>query len=365
MLAVQKYLNSGKSLDDLYNEFNITSTYDKSTGLVILNYGYDDSKKTHPIVRECRALVLDANNNFNLVARSFPRFFNLGEVENDSFDFSDFYVQDKQDGSLILIYYYPPLGKWFISTRKTFAQMTIPDTNFTWEELVLKCLNIKKDNLHVLLRKDLTYVCELCSPYNRIVTSYEDTRLYLITAFRGEQELSYNELLTVPTWNRMKRINTFCSSSLEKTIDYVEQKGKEHPTYEGVVIRDKYNNRLKIKNKQYLYLHKLKTNGALTPKKFIGMILDKNDDDFISVFPEFSSEINRYQAIISNLLSDLSSVWERNKSITNQKDFALAIKDYPLKHILFAARANNTHPINLIENFRDKIIEYLCLEESK
>lgn len=365
MLAVQEYLNSGKSLDDLYEEFGVLSTHDISSGLVILNYGYDDSNKTHPIVKECRALVLDFHNNFALVARSFPRFFNLGEVENDPFDFSDFYVQDKQDGSLILIYYYPRLGKWFISTRKTFAQMPIPETNFTWEALVLKCLDTRKDDLHTFLNPDLTYVCELCSPYNRIVTPYADARLYLITAFRGEQELSYDELMTVNTRNRMKQIDTFCSNSLEQVCLYVDRRGQECPTYEGVVIRDSYNNRLKIKNKMYLRLHKLKTNGDLTPKHFFSMILDKDDDDFVSAFPEFNSEVQKYRERIVNEFSYLSDFWERTKSISNQKDFALAIKDYPLKHILFAARANNTHPMNLIENFKEKFVEYLCSEEPR
>ena len=61
----------------------------------------------HPVVRECRGLVLHAQTH-DLVARSFPRFFNWGEMaeEMKGFDFSDFTVHTKEDGSLVLLYFF-------------------------------------------------------------------------------------------------------------------------------------------------------------------------------------------------------------------------------------------------------------------
>mgnify|MGYP000921629595 FL=1 len=76
MLEVQKYLKSGKTLEDLKNELAIKTTHHDSLPLVILNYDQIESRpKDHPIVRECRGLTL-RSDNFDLVGKSFNRFFN-------------------------------------------------------------------------------------------------------------------------------------------------------------------------------------------------------------------------------------------------------------------------------------------------
>ena len=45
-----------------------------------LNYDHEHSPKTAPIPLECRALVLEVGT-WNVVAKSLPRFFNLGELD--------------------------------------------------------------------------------------------------------------------------------------------------------------------------------------------------------------------------------------------------------------------------------------------
>mgnify|MGYP001296035369 CR=1 FL=1 len=83
MLEVQKYLKN-KTLDDLNIEFGIKIKEHDELPLVILNYSMIDhgtiGNKTHPIVCECRGLVLEVGS-WNIVARSFYRFFNFGETE--------------------------------------------------------------------------------------------------------------------------------------------------------------------------------------------------------------------------------------------------------------------------------------------
>lgn len=100
MLEIQKYLQDN-TLEDLKNNFGIKTTFHED-GRVILNYHQIDSykHKYNPIVLECRGLVLDRNNNFELVARSFPRFFNLGEhrESQDRFVWEGSTATDKEDG---------------------------------------------------------------------------------------------------------------------------------------------------------------------------------------------------------------------------------------------------------------------------
>jgi hypothetical protein len=76
MLYVQQYLIDGNSLSSLNENYGIKTTI--RDDLVILNYSQIDSPKKHPIVMECRGLVLEIPS-YRIVARSFPRFFNWGE----------------------------------------------------------------------------------------------------------------------------------------------------------------------------------------------------------------------------------------------------------------------------------------------
>ena len=45
-----------------------------------LSYDQLESPKGHPIVRECRGLILSASDNWNVVAYPFNRFANQGET---------------------------------------------------------------------------------------------------------------------------------------------------------------------------------------------------------------------------------------------------------------------------------------------
>lgn len=88
MLNVQKFLieqvQSGKSNTDAFNalteQFSIkVKLYDEER-VVLLDYHQLDSPKTHPIVIECRSLIL-CMDTFKIVSRKFDRFFNYLEVK--------------------------------------------------------------------------------------------------------------------------------------------------------------------------------------------------------------------------------------------------------------------------------------------
>lgn len=84
-MQVQTYLkekatqlgSSKLAIEELTKEFAIkVRQYDE--GLLVLNYDQIESPKSHPIVMECRALILDTD--FNVVSRAFDRFFNIHEI---------------------------------------------------------------------------------------------------------------------------------------------------------------------------------------------------------------------------------------------------------------------------------------------
>lgn len=175
-LHIQKYLHQ-YDYADLLTEFGIEHRKSKDYPLVILDYNMyliPPGKKGHPIVRECRGITLDTRD-YSLVAKSFDRFFNYGEQKNDPFDFSDFLVQSKEDGSLIKIYFFE--NRWHINTRFSFGNGLCCDSDMTWENVVLKTLRLDSvADFDKHLNRGLTYICELCSPWNRVVREYPEVR---------------------------------------------------------------------------------------------------------------------------------------------------------------------------------------------
>ncbi len=348
MLNIQKYLTEGKTLDDLNVELGITSTKHPDLPLVILNYSQINSPKTHPIVRECRGLVLE-ENSWEIAAKSMSRFFNWGEVteEMELFDFSDFSALSKEDGSLILLFNYK--GQWFANTRNSFGQGIINFTDMSWHQLICKALKVGSlDELK--LDPSLTYVCELCSLHNKVVRTYPSPVLYLITAFQGKEELK-----DVSDIKGFLRPEKFKFSNIQEIIDFLQIKGDNDPTFEGVVIRDSSDRRYKAKNPKYISLHHLRGEGdnLFNPKYLLPFIFDNEGGELLSIFPEVKEKFYDCKGRVENSYDTLLNLWRKSWQIQDQKEFALSIVGKtPFTGILFNLR--KTHGNQQTEDLLNK-----------
>jgi len=341
MLEVQKYLKSGKTLDDLKQELGIkAANHPHGLPLVILNYDQIESPKTNSLVRESRALVLNTTD-WSVVARSFPRFFNWGEVQDEqgSFDFSDFIVQSKEDGSLVVLYFFD--GEWHANTRGSFAVDNMKFQSFTWRDAFCKALGITGlSELKGKLDEGVSYICEFCSPWNKIVRRYDQPQMYLLTAFRGVVELLPKEVdeLTGDLFIRPERYN-FCS--IEEIQSFLQEQAANDATFEGVVIRDRHGNRWKIKSVTYLSLHRLKGEGSnlFNPKHLLPFILSGEKAELLTYFPEVEKTFVESEQIVNQHFDRLVEAWEVHHAIPVQKDFALAIiGQTPFASLLFQLR---------------------------
>ena len=81
MLKVQEFLRNGGTLEDLAREpYNLFVRKHDTDGRVLLKYS-PASPKNEIICQECRGLILDEESDWEIVCRSFNRFFNAGEEE--------------------------------------------------------------------------------------------------------------------------------------------------------------------------------------------------------------------------------------------------------------------------------------------
>lgn len=359
MLEVQKYLKSGKTVEDLKAELGINFALHPTLPLVVLNYDQIESPKTNALVRECRALILNSQD-FSLVARSFPRFFNWGEVADEMplFDFTDCVVDSKEDGSLCVLYHFD--GAWHGNTRGSFGMDNMQFMDFSWREGFLKAMGISSwESLDSVLDRGLTYICEFVSPWNKVVRTYSQPKMYLLTAFRGLHELTWDELDAVT--GPFIRPERYHFKSIEEIMTFLSAMADKDKTFEGVVLRDKANRRWKSKNPTYLALHKMRGEGdnLYNPKNLIPFVLAGEGDELLVYFPEVEPAFKFYLAQLEQYKQELLELWEKAKEGESQKEFAMKVKDHRLAGVLFTARKTSKNPVDVFRESGDLILKNL------
>ncbi|WP_162903023.1 T4 RnlA family RNA ligase [Taibaiella koreensis] len=186
------------------------------------------------ITLACRGLILDAAGN--VVARPFPKFFNLGEQSDAVLPAGGFEVFEKMDGSLGILYW--SKGEPYIATRGSFTSDQAQKANALLYDRYREAIP--------LLNPERTYLFEIIYPANRIVVDYGDQEaLVLLAVIDTESGAEFPpEEIGFPV---VKRYNGVKDLSLLKQL--------EDPGKEGFVIRFDNNYRLKVKFAEYQRLH--------------------------------------------------------------------------------------------------------------
>jgi hypothetical protein len=344
MLAVQEYLSSGKTLDNLNEEFGIKVCYHDTLPLVILNYDQISSPKTHPITMCCRGLILEVGI-WKIVAASFSRFFNLGECEElqKDFDWSNFVALEKVDGSLINMFFYA--NEWHMATRGSFGEGLMENCNFSWKELFWKTFNEQflSDCSMDQFDPTMSYTMELCSRYNKVVTDYPEPVLYVLNWYDKEYNsfAMFDSLSLVDYWNTPAR---YSFKSIDEVINHIEDLELNNPTIEGVVLVDKYLNRIKVKNKKYISLHKMRGESGFTMKNLLPFVIDGEVEELLTYYPELREKIDQMDCLFGQVLIECDDVWNAVHEITDQKEFALKLIGHKclFQDVFFSMKRDNT-----------------------
>jgi RNA ligase len=246
-----------------------------SLPLSIYNYSRECqySKQWDDITLNCRGLILD--NEGNVVAKPFPKFFNYEEHQPEEIPNESFRVYEKLDGSLGIVFHYE--NEWHVATRGSFVS-----------EQAIKGSEILKKYPIDMLAWHKTYLFEIIYPENRIVCNYgDDEKMVLLgTYFKKNGKESqidiYRDLgFDVVTLHKTRGENW---ESLKKKISNDN---------EGYVIRFSKGMRMKIKGEEYVRLHKILTNFST---KDIWELLRNNEplEPFLERVPdEFDDWVKR------------------------------------------------------------------------
>lgn len=319
-----------------------------SLDLYIWNYAesIQYSKKWDSVLYKCRGLVTDSQGN--VVAKSFDKFFNYGEVENGYTNFigdiykDEYTIYEKYDGSLGLLFYYQ--NEWIFCTKGSFTS----EQALHGQELLKNKYSMSLQ----ILDTDLCYLFEIIYPENRIVVNYNqlDDLVYLTSFYKNGNEKTCTDF--------MENLGFPVARPLENnSIEYLLNINESNK--EGFVLYyPKNKSRLKIKFDEYLKYHKII--GNLTIDKIFEQL--KNDtplDKIIEMIPD--EYYNWLHNVVDNINLECNVILNKCKEIyqynydSDKKVFAKNISNLEYSPILF----------KLYNNKVDKASIYKILKNSQ
>ncbi len=243
----------------------------------------------------CRGLILDAD--YNIVARPFTKFFNLGEHENQVLPNEPFEVFEKLDGSMGVLYFAD--NQAFIATRGSFVS-----------EQAVRANAILQSKYASILRGPLdatkTYLFEIIYPENRIVVDYGAVEDLILTAIIDTQT-GENLPLTDVGFPIVKQYHGVKDIQILKEL--------EETNREGFVIKFKSGLRYKVKFAEYLRIHRIVTqvsNISLWEYMSADMpfdeILDRVPDEFYDWVKATSADLKlQFETIENQCISDFNA----------------------------------------------------------
>jgi len=357
MLLVQKYLMSGKTLDDLQSEHGVK--HHVTNGKVVLNYDQIEARDSDPLSQQCRGLVL-RERDWSVVACPMFRFFNKEqEAIAAEIDWNTAQYEEKMDGSCIIVYYDEDQYKWCCGTRgRCEADADAHDAGMTFSQLVESAINwmvaragaftFDKVTLSGFMEKggadkNKTYVFELTSPLNRIVCKYDNFTLTLLAVRdnRSLKESDPRDHVGGFEFFGLKTPEIYEFNNVNHLIQVIRDWSPED--HEGIVVKDAQFNRIKVKNPAYVAFNHLNQSLSTSLRGCIEVILVGKDDDVIPMMPDFiANRIRKLKSAVQEVLARTQKDFDELKDIDDMKTYALEAQKRLWPGALFALKRGKT-----------------------
>jgi len=330
----------------------------RDSGFVLLKYDQIRSDMTMPIVRECRGIILDEQDNYRPVCVPFLKFGNFGESYIPDIDWATARIQEKLDGSLIKLWHYQ--GGWHVSSN---GEIDARNARISSALLIgapqadLYTLFMEAWDKTGLRLGDLdinyTYMFELTSPHNRVVVRYGDTSIRHI----GTRDM--RTLLECDMDIGIAKPREFPFASLDACIENAKYLGDDE---EGYVVVDKNFNRVKVKSPLYVALNH-KSQGVTTHGNIVDIIKNNEQGEFLTYFPEFSGVFEDILTRIESFSVSQAEIFAgiKAKQFADRKALAGVVTKTACPACLFAlidGKAENPRDW-LLSRSTDNVLRYI------
>lgn len=358
-LLPQAFLLNGGSLAQLAERYAIKhQRHAKYQNLVQLKYDQINSPMGEPLVQQCRGLILDEANDWHIVARPFDKFFNYGEGHAKPIDWSTARVQEKLDGSLMILYHYD--GQWHVaSSGMPDARGEVNGCSFTFSDLFWRVWREKGYDLPRDPHVHTTFMFELMTPYNRVVVRHAANDLKLIGVRENADGIEYPAATqTAYNW---RAVNEFGLSSLDDVMSTFAI--MDPLAQEGYVVVDGLFNRVKVKHPGYVAIHHMRDGFGV--RRVLEVIRSGETTELLTHFPEWQPAFDKVQSRYDELVKHLELEYDRLKDIPEQKAFALEAVKTRNSAALFQLRKGTVKSVreSLANMTIDKLMEQLRVKD--
>jgi len=289
-------------------------------GIPIVSFTYRlaliDDFKAYRGARNLRGITFRGDTK-ELIALPLHKFWNLNENEYTQLDVIKnkkiLRVTEKYDGSLV--YFFMLGSRLYCKTKFNSAA----DQAY-WAMNIVECDPTLKNSIIKLIKNNYTPIFELISPRNQVVIPYTDEKLKYICArsmVDGTYDFNYIEGCDL--------VGEFCLDDVNNIINTV----KNFYGHEGFVVVFDDQDMVKVKNEEYLKLHKIKSN-ILNENTVARLALDEELDDIKNSL--FSAELDILEYVCNlekkvfnsynNFIRNAQKFYELNKNLT-RKDYAI------------------------------------------
>lgn len=311
----------------------VTERQHPTLSLFIYNYSNDVQflNVWDNVTLNCRGLILD--ENFNIVARPWRKFFNMGQRDNEIHSLAPVEVTDKLDGSLGI--FYPTPDGFAIATRGSFDSKQARHATQVYREKY-------EGRINEAVFIDYTPLVEIIFPINRIVVNYGDMDDLVILGCVHKEKGYYmgpGAAAGMLNWDGPQAEVFQFDTFVDALANWPHREGKE-----GVVVRsgDKM---VKLKQPDYLELHKLVTNASpktvwqqLSVGKTRAEILSAFPDEFFDYIDGFIKPLMaRYEERLEEIMKGYDVAMRRVSRMESptRKDYATEFIKYPDKRYFF------------------------------
>lgn len=310
----QAALRSGVTLEELERLYAVSATrHPDYANLVQLKYNQIESDFSIPLVRQCRGIILDEADEWAVIAWPFDKFFNHGESLAAPIDWHSAAVQEKLDGSLLIMYWYD--GGWHVATSgMPSASGTVHGSDISFEDLFWRIWEKKSFPLPSAIQRGYTFLFELTSPLNRVVCKQPEADLHLTgmrSVFSGvEHPVRYR-----PTLNPVREFRLDTLDHVLISFDRMDPLQQE-----GYVIVDRNFRRIKVKHPGYVALHHMRS--GFSARRALEIVRKGEIAEVIANFPEWTVPLGKIQAAYDGLVAVLEQTWSLIKDIEPRKAYA-------------------------------------------
>jgi RNA ligase len=330
-MELQTYLQHN-GLDLLCQTYAIKASWHQELPqLVCLKYSQLESPMGEKIVQQCRGIVLDSSQNWQIVSYPYDKFFNYGETHAVAIDWNSATVYEKLDGSLMVLYFYQ--DQWRVQSSGTAdASGKVEQFGITFADLFWRVW--RELGYRLPENPDYCFIFELMTPYNRVVVRHTQNKLVL----HGVRNLKTLKEEALQDWAESLGWQVVASYPLQTWDDiYNAAQTLDPMDSEGYIVCDRHFNRIKVKSPQYVAMSHMRS--QFSSRKFLEIIRNNEGEEFLSYYPEWTELYRRIQQRYEALAQDIERVYQQYQAIELQKEFAMAVKDLPYSGVLFLLRS--------------------------